>query len=81
MNMAQLTQSLATSLEDNDAALLVSSNGILRFFLRLVPGAFEALAENKELKVATGNCCALRQEGGVWSLVFWNRLPQRLGLA
>ena len=79
-NVAQLAQSLATSVEDNDAALLVSSNGILRFFLRLVPGAFEALAENKELKVATGNCCALRQEGGVWSLVFWNRPPQRLGL-
>ncbi len=77
-NAAQLAHALASSLAADDAALLISSNGILRFFLKLIPDAFEALAGNKGLKVATGNCCALRHEGGAWRVVFWNRSPQHL---
>jgi len=79
-NVAQLAQSLATSLDANDAALLVTSNGILKFFLKLVPGAFEALAASGGLKVATGNSCALRHEEGIWRVAFWNRPPKHLGL-
>jgi probable phosphoglycerate mutase len=79
-NVAQLAQSLATSLDANDAALLVTSNGILKFFLKLVPGAFEALAASGGLKVATGNGCALHHDGGIWRVAFWNRPPQHLGL-
>ena len=76
-NAAQLAQNLATSLDKNDAALLVTSNGILKFFLKLVPGAFEDMAARGLLKVSTGNCCALACEAGSWRVVFWNRQPDR----
>ncbi len=79
-NAAQLAHELSATLAAEDAALLVSSNGILRFFLKLVPGAFEAMAARKEQKVATGNCCALRHEGGIWRVAFWSRAPGDLGL-
>jgi len=79
-NAVQLAHELAATLAAEDAALLVSSNGILRFFLKLVPGAFEAMAARKEQKVATGNCCALRHEGDIWRVAFWNRAPGDLGL-
>jgi len=79
-NAVQLAHELTATLAAEEAALLVSSNGILRFFLKLVPGAFEAMAARKEQKVATGNCCALRHEGDVWRVSFWNRAPGDLGL-
>ena len=79
-NVAQIAQNLLSRLGRDDAALLVTSNGILKFFLKLVPGAFEALAANSELKVATGNCCALHHEGSSWSVAFWNRAPRHFGL-
>ena len=72
-NAVELAHELSASLINDDVALLVSSNGILRFFLKLVPGAFEALATNRGLKVATGNVCALRYEGGTWRVAFWNQ--------
>ena len=78
-NVVELAHELTASMTSNDVALLVSSNGILRFFLKLVPGAFEALAAKKGLKVATGNVCALLYEGGTWRVAFWNRPPQHLG--
>ena len=74
-NAAQLAQNLTTCLDGNDAALLVTSNGILKFFLKLVPGAFEDMAARGLLKVSTGNCCALAYEAGAWRVVFWNRRP------
>ena len=79
-NVAQLSQSLAASVDGNNAALLVTSNGILRFFLKLVPGAFEDMAARGLLKVATGGCCALAREASSWRVVFWNRQPHSLAL-
>ena len=58
---------------EGDAALLVTSNGILKFFLKLVPGAFEDMAARGALKVATGHCCALRYSPRGWEVVFWDR--------
>lgn len=77
-DVAQLAHDLAASLGKDDAALLVTSNGILKFFLKLVPGAFEDMAARGLLKVATGNCCALTREAGAWRVVFWNRQPGSL---
>lgn len=80
-NMAKLANALASPLSGNDAALLVTSNGILKFFLKLVPGAFEEMAGKGALKVATGNCCALScEEAGRWRILFWNRQPASLAL-
>ena len=79
-NVTQLAEGLATSLREDDAALFITSNGILKFFLKLVPGAFEDMAASGSLKVSTGNCCALAFEAGAWRVVFWNRQPGRLAL-
>jgi broad specificity phosphatase PhoE len=77
-DVRHLAQGLAASIGGDDAALLVSSNGILKFFLKLVPGAFEDMAARGLLKVATGRCCALTREAGAWRVVFWNRQPGSL---
>jgi broad specificity phosphatase PhoE len=74
-NAAGIANGLAAALSREDAALIVTSNGVLRFFLRLVPGAFDGMAADGKLKVATGNCCALAFEDGAWSIAFWNRQP------
>jgi len=79
-NVAQLAGECAATLEEGDAALLVTSNGILKFFLKLVPGAFEDMAARGALKVATGHACALRHSERGWEVVFWDREPSQLGL-
>ncbi len=79
-NAVHLAQNLAASLASYDAALLVTSNGILKFFLKLVPGAFEDMAARGLLKVSTGKCCALALEAGAWRVVFWNRPPDCFAL-
>lgn len=65
---------------ESEAALLVTSNGILKFFLKLIPGAFEDMARLGVLKVATGNCCALESSDAGWHVVFWNCKPAELRL-
>ncbi len=76
-NVAQIAHEL-TPLAGDDVGLLVTSNGILKFFLKLVPGAFDEMAAKGALKVGTGNCCALAFEAGAWRVVFWNRQPASL---
>ncbi len=77
-NVAQFANDVAEGIGDGGAALLVTSNGILKFFLKLVPGAFEDMASTGALKVATGNCCALRHDSTGWRVAFWNRQPREL---
>ncbi len=79
-NVAQIAGACAGTLSGGDAALLVTSNGILKFFLKLVPGAFEDMAARGALKVATGNCCALRHGAHRWEVLFWDREPSQLEL-
>ncbi|HZV21964.1 MAG TPA: histidine phosphatase family protein [Hyphomicrobiales bacterium] len=76
----QLAEKLAAVLARDDAALVVSSNGILRYFLNLVPRAYAEMAKSGKLRVATGNCCALHHSGAGWQLVFWDREPKQLKL-
>ena len=77
-NIARLANEMRASLDDDDCALIVTSNGILKFFLRLVPGAFDDMAAKGRLKVATGNFCALQYTDEGWSVLFWNKKPQPL---
>ncbi|QQR68301.1 MAG: histidine phosphatase family protein [Alphaproteobacteria bacterium] len=56
----------------------VSSAGTLRFFLRLVPGAFQNAIEQSLLKVKTGHAAHLRWQNGGWALLGWNIPPDRL---
>jgi probable phosphoglycerate mutase len=79
-NVAELAGECAAGLGEGDAALLVTSNGIMKFFLKLVPGAFEDMAARGSLKVATGHCCALRHSPHGWEVLFWDREPGQIAL-
>ncbi len=79
-NVTELAAECAATLGESGVALLVTSNGILKFFLKLVPGAFEDVAAQGALKVATGHCCALRHSARGWEVVFWDRAPSQLEL-
>jgi broad specificity phosphatase PhoE len=79
-NVAELAGECAAGLGEGDVALLVTSNGILKFFLKLVPGAFEDMAARGSLKVATGHCCALRHGSRGWEVLFWDREPGQIAL-
>jgi broad specificity phosphatase PhoE len=61
-----------------DRVLVIASNGRLRYFLRLIPIAFEQCIQNKNLKVATGNLCLLEYTNQKWHLKFWNKQPELL---
>ena len=52
--------------------LIVSSNGRLRYYLDLIPGAFNQRVAEKNFKMATGNlsCIELAEEN---QIVFWNQ--------
>ena len=52
-------------------ALVITSNGILRYF-------HAALGFSGDAKVKTGHVCAARREGGDWKPLFWNRHPDSL---
>ncbi len=79
-NVAELAGECAAGLGEGDAALLVTSNGILKFFLKLVPGAFGDMAVRGSLKVATGHCCALRHGPRGWEVLFWDREPGQIAI-
>jgi probable phosphoglycerate mutase len=80
-NAVGLACELAAALPGERAALLVTSNGILKFFLKLVPGAFEEMAARGALKAATGNCCALRHSQRGWQVAFWDCEPSHFALS
>lgn len=60
--------------------LVVSSNGKLRHFLSMIPGAYDDYSENGALKVGTGHISklSLTDEGG--AVDFWDIAPDRLGI-
>lgn len=59
----------------DDKLLLVSSNGVMRFFLGLIDGAFEEHVKSGTFKVKTGNICLIYFDGKDFSLKFWNEEP------
>jgi broad specificity phosphatase PhoE len=77
-NVSELANELAENSSSEEIVLLVTSNGILRFFLHLIPGAFEKMSKEGGLKVATGHCCVLRKDDTNWDLLSWDRQPAAL---
>ena len=55
-------------------SLIVTSNGILRFFARAAVNAGDFL----DRKVATGRVCVMERGEGDWRIVQWNQLPEIL---
>ena len=74
-------QSLVAELETkhaDEAVLLVSSNGRLRYFLKLIAGEFERRVANKQFKMGTGKISVLTGQGEIYSLLSWNEDPAAL---
>ena len=60
-------------------ALACSSNGLMRWFLDLVPGGLERAIQAGAFKVRTGHACRLVYETGVWRVTHWNIPPESAG--
>lgn len=74
----EFSNDLENQYDPEDTILVISSNGRLRYFLKLIPGLFEQHVQNKEFKVATGNICLLTHENRKWQMKFWNKKPEYL---
>ena len=60
---------------EDKTILVVTSNGRMRYFLKLIEGAFEQRQREKNLKVAPGNFCKLTFNSAGASLQSWNESP------
>jgi len=67
---------LLAAAENESCAAAVSSNGRLRYFLKLVDGAFAEAVRRRSFSVRTGNLCWLRHDGGAFRLAGWNIDPR-----
>lgn len=72
------SKALVDQYDTTDTILVITSNGRLRYFLKLIPGLFEQHVRDKEFKVATGNICLLTYENRKWQVKFWNKKPEYL---
>ncbi|MES2997989.1 MAG: histidine phosphatase family protein [Pseudomonadota bacterium] len=61
-----------------DNILVIASNGRLRYFLQLIPEAFEQHIQNKNFKVSTGNLCLFVYKNKKWQVKFWDKRPEQL---
>ncbi|OIZ95572.1 phosphoglycerate mutase [Candidatus Rickettsiella isopodorum] len=73
----EFSNDLVTQYDPTDTILVITSNGRLRYFLKLIPGLFEQQVQNKAFKVATGNICLFTYEHK-WQMKFWNKKPEYL---
>lgn len=64
--------------ERNANVLIISSNGRLRYFLKLVAGEFDKRAKAGTLKVGTGCAGLLIADGNHFRLELWNQAPEAL---
>lgn len=74
----EFSKDLTMKYDATDTILVISSNGRLRYFLKLIPGLFEQHVQNKTFKVATGNICLLTYDHRKWQMQFWNKKPEYL---
>jgi broad specificity phosphatase PhoE len=72
-NLRAFAADAARGVVADEAVLVVSSNGILRYFLSLVPGAWEAAVGDGSFKMGTGHISQLSRREVGWRLDFWNR--------
>lgn len=59
----------------DDTLLFVSSNGVLRYFLELIPTAFQKSVREKQFTMKTGHLSQLTYDNQQFSLAYWNKDP------
>lgn len=69
---------LSERYSNKDHVLVVSSNGRLRYFLKLIESEFEKRVQNHSFKVATGRVCLLDVNNSSSSVQLWNEQPEAL---
>ena len=57
----------------NGISLIITSNGILRFFARVAANAHAF----PDLKTGTGNLCIMEYTAKAWHILAWNQPPER----
>lgn len=60
---------------DNKMILAVTSNGRLKYFLKLLPDLYSEYMKSAQWKVATGNYCVLSYHEQNWRSISWNANP------
>ncbi|MER9559175.1 histidine phosphatase family protein [Mesorhizobium sp. M0323] len=68
---------LARTQGEDSAALAVTSNGVLRYFLRLADDTLKVKMGGRSGKVATGNICILEVRKGNCQVHAWNIAPDQ----
>jgi len=58
----------------NDTILIITSNGIIRYFLQTVPNKFEELVSQNNISIKTGNISQI-DIGDINTLEVWNQTP------
>jgi probable phosphoglycerate mutase len=71
-------QDARTKHQSSSNILVVSSNGRLRYFLKLIPGEFEKRVAQKTLKVGTGKSGVIVFNEDRARLPLWNEAPEAL---
>jgi probable phosphoglycerate mutase len=66
-------KNLAHALDDDDIALVVTSNGIIRFAPYILNMAYEEFFKHNSIKVSTGGICIFENADNTgWNLLAWN---------
>ena len=73
--MTAFAEDLVKCHAEKDNILVVASNGCMRYFLKLVPGSFEAKVAQGQLKIGTGHLGQLQYRHNKWTLISWNQRP------
>ena len=63
-----------SAFDDNETALIVTSNGIARFAPHIT-GDFDGFRAEHNIKLSTGALGILKCEDGVWRCEGWNIRP------
>ncbi|CAN5411419.1 hypothetical protein BH11CYA1_BH11CYA1_36850 [soil metagenome] len=62
----------------DETVLLVSSNGRLRYFLKLIAGEFERRVADKQFKMGTGRISVIEGQADNYAVLCWNQEPTAL---
>ncbi len=76
----QIRNFVQTVIEDLGSernVLAITSNGRLKYFLKLIPGAFDQAAQKQTLKVGTGKVSVFHFDkmSGKFTCLAWNEIP------
>lgn len=74
-NINTFIEKLENDFQGDETIIVVSSNGLLRYFLKLIPGEFEKRITNNTFKMKTSHISKLIYDNNQWHTEFWNNSP------